>query len=219
MPAHAAPPSARQSNTVHLLGLATALPPHVLTQAEVVDRARAILAPRFPQFDRLLPAFDNAGIEKRHSVVPMDWFPAPRGWVDRTEAYVAGASDLFRAAAGRALDRAGLAAADVDVIVTVSSTGIATPTLEARTALQMGFRPDVMRVPVFGLGCAGGVSGLALAHDLAAARPGAVVLMVAVETCTLLFRMDRLQKADIIATALFGDGAAAAVLRAGGRDD
>lgn len=94
-----------------------------------------------------------------------------------------------------------------------------TPTLEALTARDMGFRADAMRVPVFGLGCAGGVSGLSIAADLATARPGAVVLMVAVETCTVLFRLDRLAKADIIATALFGDGAAAVVLRAGNAAD
>lgn len=199
---------------VRLLALASALPPHLLRQNDVVEAARQLLSPRFSQFDRLAPAFENGGIETRHSVVPLDWFMRPHGWRDRTEAFVAGASDLFCAAATRALDRAGLSAGQVDVIVTVSSTGIATPTLEARVAARLGFRTDAVRVPVFGLGCAGGASGLAIARDLAAARPGAHVLMVAVETCTLLFRLDRLTKADIIATALFGDGAAAAVLRA-----
>ena len=99
--------------------------------------------------------------------------------------------------------------------MTVSSTGVATPTLEARAAAEMGFRADLQRVPLFGLGCAGGVTGLAVARRLAAARPGARVLMVAVEACTLSFRSDRLRKADVIATVLFGDGAAAACLSAG----
>lgn len=198
---------------VRLLALSTALPPNILYQTEVIAASRAILGPRFKQFDRLAQAFENAGIEKRHSVVPMDWFGHEHGWVDRTQAYLQGALELFAQAATTALDRAGLSADQVDVIVTVSSTGIATPTLEAQLASRLGFRADVMRLPVFGLGCAGGVSGLAIARDLAAARPRAVVLLVAVETCTILFRMDRLSKADIIATALFGDGAAAAILR------
>ncbi len=103
-------------------------------------------------------------------------------------------------------------AEEVDTIVTVSSTGISTPTLEARAMLEMGFREDVKRVPVFGLGCAGGVTGLSLAARLAAVAPGEKVLLVSVETCTLSFRADRMQKADIIATVLFGDGAAAACL-------
>ncbi|MGR3198218.1 MAG: type III polyketide synthase, partial [Paracoccus sp. (in: a-proteobacteria)] len=144
-----------------------------------MTESRALLEDRFPQFDRLAPAFSNAGIDRRHSVVPLDWFRHTHGWVDRTQAFADGATLLFRNAAGRALDQAGLRADQVDIVVTVSSTGIVTPTLEALVATQMGFRSDVMRVPVFGLGCAGGVSGLSIAADLSVARPGAVVLMVA----------------------------------------
>jgi alkylresorcinol/alkylpyrone synthase len=81
----------------------------------------------------------------------------------------------------------------------------------------MGFRADVERVPVFGLGCAGGVNGLAIARRLAEAQPGTTVLMVAVEICTAAFRLDQLTKANMVATALFGDGAAACVVRAGDR--
>jgi alkylresorcinol/alkylpyrone synthase len=103
----------------------------------------------------------------------------------------------------------------VDTVVTISSTGVATPSLEARVAGKLGLRPDVSRVPVFGLGCAGGVTGLSIASRLAEARPGTNVLLVVVELCTLAVRLDRTSMADIVALALFGDGAAAAVLRAG----
>ena len=197
---------------VHLHGLGTALPPHVLPQDIVLDNARRILGPRFEQFERMVPAFENAGVDKRHSVAPLAWFQEPKTWFDRNEAYLQGASALFEQAAAKALADAGLRGDEIDTIVTVSSTGIATPTIEARAALAMGFRRDVRRVPLFGLGCAGGVTGLALARTLAAARPGTRVLLVAVECCTLSFRSDRLRKADIIATVLFGDGAAAAVV-------
>jgi alkylresorcinol/alkylpyrone synthase len=95
----------------------------------------------------------------------------------------------------------------------VSSTGIATPSLEARVSTELGFKPSALRVPVFGRGCGGGVAGLALGARLARAEPGEVVLVVAVELCTLAFRGDRGGKADVISSALFGDGAAAAVLR------
>jgi len=136
-------------------------------------------------------------------------------WPERTAAYLDGALELFAQAAEAALDEAGLAGADVDAIVTVSSTGIATPSLEARAMDRLGFRSDAARIPVFGLGCAGGATGLSLAARLAKAEPGRTVLFVCVELCTLAFRVDKPTKADIVAAALFGDGAAACVLRAG----
>ena len=197
---------------VNLHGLATALPPHVLPQDVVLRNAREILGPRYSHFERLVPAFENSGVEKRHAVEPLEWYRTPHDWKERNDAYLSGALELFEDAATRALVAAGCRADEIDTIVTVSSTGIATPTLEARASLSMGFRRDVRRVPLFGLGCAGGVTGLAMARTLAAARPGSRVLVVCVECCTLSFRSDRLQKADIIATVLFGDGAAAAVL-------
>ena len=196
----------------YLHGLATALPPHELPQDIVRDRAEEILGPKYVQFARMLGSFASAGIDRRYSVAPLDWFERDHAWKDRNDLYLAGATKLFAEAATRGLEEAGWGAAEVDCIVTISSTGIATPTLEAQVHGQMGFRDDVIRVPVFGLGCAGGVSGLTTAEALAVARPGAKVLLVAVETCTLSFRTDRLQKADIIATVLFGDGAAAACL-------
>jgi alkylresorcinol/alkylpyrone synthase len=202
---------------VRLLSLATASPPHDLPQTQVAELARQIFEPRFPQFARMAPVFSTAGIRTRQFVMPVEWYLQPRGWPDRSAAYVEGAVELFCEAAQGALDEAGLTGDQVDVIVTVSSTGIATPSLEARAMARMGFRPDAARVPVFGLGCAGGATGLALAARLAAAEPGCKVLLVCVELCSLSFRMDgELTKADIVATALFGDGAAACVLSTAG---
>jgi alkylresorcinol/alkylpyrone synthase len=198
-----------------LLSLATASPPHVLLQRDVAAAARALFAGRYGDFERLAKVFDTTGIVKRQAVRPIEWYVQPRGWPERTAAYLEGAQDLFVDAATKALTQAGLLARDVDTVVTVSSTGIATPSLEARVLGRLGFREDVMRVPVFGLGCAGGVSGLSIAARLAEARPGSTVLLVAVELCTLAFRLDELTKANIVATALFGDGAAACILRAG----
>jgi len=163
-------------------------------------------------YERLARVFETTGIERRYSVRPVPWFSEEHGWPDRTEAYVAGASALFEEVSRKALDAAGLPASAIDAVVTVSSTGVTTPSLEARILPGMGFRPDVERTPVFGLGCAGGVTGLAIASRLASARPGTTVLLVAVELCTLAFRLDRATKADIIATSLFGDGAAAAIV-------
>lgn len=197
---------------VKLIGLGTAVPAHVLPQSVAEQTARRLLGPRYPEFERLAPSFRAAGVETRYCVVPLDWFDHGKGWTARNDAYLAGATRLFIDAAQAALADAGLRADQVDAVVTVSTTGIATPSLEARAHAALGFRDDIQRVPVFGLGCAGGVSGLALARQMALAAPGSNVLMVAVETCSLSFRTDRMQKADIIAAVLFGDGAAAAAV-------
>lgn len=198
-----------------LISLATAAAPHRMVQDDIADMARHLFAPRFPDFGRISRVFKTAGIQWRHMIKPMEWYVQPRGWGERTAAYLQGAQDLFAAAAGKALSRAECQASDVDTIVTISSTGVATPSLEARVAGRMGFRADVERVPVFGLGCAGGVNGLAIASRLAQAKPGSTVLLVAVEICSTAFRLDHLTKANMVATALFADGAAACVLRAG----
>jgi alkylresorcinol/alkylpyrone synthase len=202
--------------TVSLLGLGCAVPPHELPQSLAEETARALLGPRYPEFERIAPSFTASGVETRYCAVPIDWFGHDKRWTDRNTAYLDGATALFTNAARAALADAGLRADEVDTVVTVSTTGIATPSLDARAHAKIGFRPDIQRVPVFGLGCAGGVSGLALARQLALAAPGSRVLLVAVETCSLSFRTDRMQKADIIATVLFGDGAAAAVVSTDG---
>jgi alkylresorcinol/alkylpyrone synthase len=199
---------------VSLLGLASAVPPHVLDQKDVARRACAMFGPTFTRFPQLVDVFANAGIDRRYSVQPIDWFERSHDWSARNKSYIAGAADLFVSAAESALAHASCAASNIDIVVTVSSTGIATPSLEALVARRVGLKSHVVRVPVFGLGCAGGVSGLALASRLARAEPGKTVLLVVVELCTLAFRRDRGSKADVIASALFGDGAAAAVVTA-----
>jgi alkylresorcinol/alkylpyrone synthase len=201
---------------VSMLAQATAVPPHLLEQADVAKRMQSVFKRLFGRYPGLIDVFTNAGIERRYSVRPIEWFDEPRDWPQRTKAYLDGADALFIEVAEKALKRAKLSARDIDLVVTVSSTGIATPSIEARVAKRLGLRASVQRVPVFGLGCAGGVSGLAIGSQLARARPGAVVLVVVIELCTLAFRRDRITKADVIASALFGDGAAAAVLRVGG---
>jgi alkylresorcinol/alkylpyrone synthase len=200
---------------VSLLSVATAVPPYVLRQSDVAEAAGAVFSARYAEFGRLALVFESSGIVTRHAARPIDWYLQPLGWPERTAVYLEAAQALFVEAAVKALTAAGLGADEVDTVVTISSTGVATPSLEARALTALGFRTDVSRVPVFGLGCAGGVSGFSIAARLAQARPGTNVLLVAVELCTLLFRMDELTKANIVATALFADGAAACVLRAG----
>jgi len=159
--------------------------------------------------------FDNAAIARRHLVAPQEWYMAKHGWHDRNAVYLKAAEDLFVEAATAAIEKSALTSEQIDGVVTVSTTGIATPSLEARVAQRVGFRKDVRRVPVFGLGCAGGVSGLSLASRLASAEPGSNWLMVTVETCSISIQLDSDDPAAVVATALFGDGAAAAVVTSG----
>ncbi len=208
-------PNAALMPKAALVSLATSLPPHVFLQKDVLAAAWDVFGSRLPQFETLSSIFANTGIIKRHGVKPFEWYLERRGWPERTKAFLEGAEALFIDAAEKALASAQLTGADIDTVVTVSSTGIATPSLEARVAGRLGFRSDISRVPVFGLGCAGGVSGLSIASRLAEARPGSNVLLVAVELCSLALRLDELTKANIVATSLFADGAAAMILRAG----
>lgn len=196
-----------------LCSIATAVPEYIATQTEVAERTRRVFGLRMPEFERIAPVFENAGIAARHAVRPSEWYEQDRSWAERTEVYLSEATRLFVDASSAALERAGISGADVDCVVTVSSTGIATPSLETRATAALGLRPDIARVPVFGLGCAGGVTGLSIAARMAEARTGSTVLLVAVELCSLAIRLDKLTKANIVALALFGDGAAAAVIR------
>ncbi|HUG46394.1 MAG TPA: type III polyketide synthase [Sphingomicrobium sp.] len=198
-----------------LLSLATAVPPHVVAQDEAKAAARRAFGGRKALFDRLASVFDNAGIDRRHIVAPLDWYEQPHGWSDRNAVYLDAAKQLFEQAASAAIRRAGLEPGDIDGVVSVSTTGIATPSLEARSAPGLGLRDDIRRVPVFGLGCSGGVTGLATAARLASAEPGSTWLFVTVETCSISIRLDSDDPAAVVATALFGDGAAAAVVRSG----
>lgn len=202
-----------------LLSVATALPPHRFEQAETLTVARSVFAHRLRDFDRLAPVFANTGIRTRHAACPLSWYLEPHGWGERAAVFERVALDLLEEAAAKALSAAGLSPTDVDAIVCATTTGIATPSLEALLLDRMGFRPDTVRLPVFGLGCAGGALGLARAGMMARAMPGRTVLFLVVELCTLSHRPEEATPTNVVASALFADGAAAALLRTSGADD
>jgi alkylresorcinol/alkylpyrone synthase len=202
-----------------LLSLATAVPPESVGQAEAKERARNAFGGSKALFDRLASVFDNAGIDRRHIVAPTSWYEEAHGWRDRNALFLTAADQLFIDSASAAIEQAGLTPDQIDGVVTASTTGIATPSLEARAAGRLGLRENVRRVPLFGLGCAGGVNGLATAARLASAEPGTRWLFVTVETCSISIRLDSDDPAAIVATALFGDGAAAAVVQCDGVEE
>lgn len=200
------------SAQVRLLSLTTAVPPYRLAQGEVAALAPEIFARLGGRLDYLLPVYGNAGIQTRYSCVPMDWYLKPADWKERNALYVESALELLARAAGDCLARAGLDPETVDMLVVVSTTGLSTPSLDARLMEHLAFRRDLQRLPVFGLGCAGGVLGLARAAAMARAAPGSRVLLLVVELCGLTFRAGDASSSNVVATALFGDGAAAALI-------
>ncbi len=201
------------SEPVSILAVAESFPPHKLRQEEVVGLCEGVFAKKPEMFARLADAYGNAGVETRSSCVPIDWYKESHDWPERAALFEEHALTLLEKAAKDALDRAGLVATDVDSVVAVSTTGISTPSLDAHLLNRLGFRSDINRLPIFGLGCVGGVTGMARAVDIARARPGQTVLLLVVELCALTFRPQEMTKANIIASALFGDGASAVVLR------
>ena len=208
--------------SARLLGLATAVPKYVARQEDAKALLASLLAAGAPgeepgtDWSRLLPVFDHGGIETRRLCMPLEWYAADHTFGERNDLYLELAVALSAEAALRALERASLSPRDVDHIVFVSSTGIATPSLDASIANRLGFRRDARRTPIWGLGCAGGAAGLACARDFAVASPGSRVLLIAVELCSLAFQRRERSKRNLVAASLFADGAAAAVLEAEG---
>ena len=200
--------------TVQIASVATAVPEHVTGQEEVAERAQKV----FPQYARLDSLYKNTGIERRYSVEPKEWYLQPHTWEDRTRSYQRHALDLLERAATQAVAEAGLTLRDIDTIVTNTVTGLAIPSLDARLMNRLAFRPDVERLPIFGLGCGGGIGGLARATRMAQARPGSNVLFLTVDLCSLCLRLDDPSLTMFVAAALFGDGAAAVVLRSSAGD-
>jgi alkylresorcinol/alkylpyrone synthase len=195
-----------------LRAIATAVPPYSLDQEDVARRARAVYSHE-AVVQRLMPVFQNSGIERRYSCVPIEWYYEDHGWPDRNAVYLDSAVTLLEQVTRSVLERARMQIENIDAIVVVSTTGIATPSLDALLMERMPFKRTVCRLPIFGLGCAGGTLGLARAATLA--REYGTVLLLVIELCAISFRRDDTSKSNIVATALFGDGAAAAILTMG----
>ncbi|ABZ83023.1 chalcone synthase, putative [Heliomicrobium modesticaldum Ice1] len=195
-----------------IVSIASAVPDHVFYQEDICHAVQQMFSASFRDLERLLPIFQNAQIDKRHFCVPMDWFQQNHSFAEKNSLYIENAVDLGVRAVTQCLNNAGLAPEDVDCFLFVSSTGIATPTIDVRIANKLAMKPSLRRLPLWGLGCAGGCAGVARAAELAIARPGRPVLLLTLELCGLTFLWGDRSKGNLIATSLFGDGAAAAVI-------
>ena len=195
-----------------VLSVATSVPRHRISQETAKDLARAMFSEVYRDIERLLPVFDHVAIEGRNFCVPPDWFYVDHTFPEKNALYVENALDLSEKAARRALDRAGVEPGEVGAIFFVSTTGLSTPSIDSQLLPRLGLSEETRRVPIWGLGCAAGASGLSMAADHARLYPEKPVLFVAVELCGLTFQKGDRSKAGLISTALFADGAAAVVL-------
>jgi alkylresorcinol/alkylpyrone synthase len=160
----------------------------------------------------MMSIVDNANVQKRHSIFPVEYIVEPRPLSQTNNEYIEHAIKLGREATEKCLGRAGMKPEDIDLIITVSCTGFMIPSLDAHLIEMLGFRSDVRRMPFTELGCAAGAMALSRAADFIQAYPGRNVLIVAVELPTLTFQRKDISQANLISSILFGDGAAAVVV-------
>lgn len=200
------------SRLARIVSVGTAVPEYEVDQREAREFARGLFREAFGDIDRLLKIFDHAAIERRRFSRPRSWFEQDHSFAERNKAYVEAACNLGEEAVRRCLKGAGLGPREVDHFIFVSSTGLSTPSIDAHLVNRLGMNPQVKRTPLWGLGCAGGAAGLARAFEVARAFPERRVLLLALELCGLTFRRNDLSKSNLVATSLFADGAAAALV-------
>jgi len=195
-----------------IVSVGRALPPHRLTQSDIREFARIQFSRAEPGWERLLDVFANAQITDRYFSVPIDWYETPHTFTEKTEQYVHSCDILGVAATQDCLSQLQLAVDQVDYIIFVSTTGIATPSIDARLINLLKMRPNIRRTPIWGLGCAGGAAGISHGYHYLVGHPKERVLIVAIELCGLTFQQGDLSKSNLVATALFGEGAAAVLM-------
>ena len=200
------------TETIRILALETAVPNQKISQEEIKDFAPRLFGDNPRLLENMLPVYDNAGIEFRRLSQPLDWYARESSWKENQTLFAEHAIRLLEEAVHKALQASGIEPNQIDAVVTVCTTGISTPSLDVSLKNRVGFRDDIIRVPIFGWGCAGGVLGLMRAVDIAKAHPCTRVLLLVVELCSLTFRPGDKSKSNIIASALFGDGAAALII-------
>ncbi|MEV6176767.1 3-oxoacyl-[acyl-carrier-protein] synthase III C-terminal domain-containing protein [Streptomyces sp. NPDC052015] len=205
--------------TTTIAAVRTALPPHRYAQDDLTEPIGDLCLP--PGADRtvLRRLHAAAGVRTRHLTLPIERYAGLGDFGQSNDTWMAAGLELGGEALTGALEEAGLRAEDVDLLVCASITGVAAPSLDARLAGRMGLRPDVKRIPVFGLGCVAGAAGLARVHDYLRGHPDDVAVLLTVELCSLTLQQRDDSRANLVAGALFGDGAAALVARGTGGTD
>jgi len=210
--AASAPPRPEPKGEAFVAATATAVPDHVVTREQVKAYFGQVFPVTNSRLDAMMEIVDHSEIRRRFCILPVDELVRPRSLEKVSEEYREHAIRLGRRVAEDALGRAAMEPREIDLIVTVSCTGVMIPSLDAHLVNDMGFRSNVRRLPITELGCAAGASAFAKSWEFLRAFPGKNVLVVAVELPSLTFQRGNLSQANLISTILFGDGAAAAVL-------
>jgi len=199
-------------HSLRIAAVGSAFPPHYVDQETLIAAFRDAWAARYHNVARVEELHRHARVRGRHLALPMEAYPGLASFAEANDAWIRVGTDVGAAAIEDALARAGLRVRDVDALWCTSITGIAAPSLDARLINRLGFRPNLKRVPIFGLGCVAGAAGVARAADYLRGHPGEVALLLSVELCSLTLQRDDLSIPNLVATGLFGDGAAAVVL-------
>ncbi|WP_246942019.1 type III polyketide synthase [Bacillus pinisoli] len=193
------------------------VPPHALTQTTTVEFAREMFEDSFKDISRLLTVFENGQIKKRNFAKNLEWFKEDHTFEDRNNAYIEHAVEYSLEAIKNCLSNdeylsESVPYEEIEAIFFISTTGISTPSIDAKIMNHLPFSPHTKRIPIWGLGCAGGAAGLSRAYDYCLAYPNAKVLVVSVELCGLTFQKNDRSKSNLIGTSLFADGVAAVLV-------
>lgn len=195
-----------------ILSVGSALPPHFYDQETLLAAFREQWAGRFFNHRRLEDLHRNVLVGGRHLSLPIEDYPLIESWGEANDHWIRVAQEVGGEAILKAIAVAGLSVADVDALFFVTVTGVATPSIDARLVNRLGLPPTVKRVPIFGLGCLAGAAGVARAADYLKGHPDEVAVLLSVELCSLTLQREDLSVENLIASGLFGDGAAAVVL-------
>lgn len=200
-----------------IASVCTVNPVYSVNQTEASSLTYHLFKDHFQQIERLMNVFNNGDIHKRHICMPLDWFREAHDFEERNHLYIEhavhyGVQAIQKCLANEAQLERSVHPSEIDAIFYISSSGIATPSIEARIMNLLPFSDDTKRIPIWGLGCAGGAAGLSRASEYCLAFPKANVLVLAIEFCSLTFQKDDYTKSNLVGASLFSDGIACALI-------